>query len=81
MTQPVLTKYKQGDLPQDYVKKADRMKTINLDAEADPNEAEQINLNTTRNDFVKFINEYDKRRGKSFKKVFPELEEFYESCL
>ena len=35
MTQPVLTKYKQGDLPQDYVKKADRMKTINLDAEAD----------------------------------------------
>ena len=50
-------------------------------AEADPNEAEQINLNTTRNDFVKFINEYDRRRGKSFKKVFPELEEFYESCL
>ena len=37
MTQPVLTKYKQGDLPQDYVKKADRMKTIDLDVEADPN--------------------------------------------
>ena len=37
MTQPVLTKYKQGDLPQDYPKKADRMKTINLDVEADPN--------------------------------------------
>ena len=37
MAQPVLTKYKQGDLPQDYPKKADRMKTINLDVEADPN--------------------------------------------
>ena len=37
MPQPVLTKYKQGDLPQDYAKKVDRMKTIDLDAEADPN--------------------------------------------
>ena len=37
MPQPVLTKYKQGDLPQDYSKKVDRMKTIDLDAEADPN--------------------------------------------
>ena len=37
MAQPVLTKYKQGDLPQDYAKKVDRMKTIDLDAEADPN--------------------------------------------
>tara|TARA_R100001129_G_scaffold49950_1_gene34549 strand:+ start:323 stop:517 length:195 start_codon:yes stop_codon:yes gene_type:complete len=37
MTQPVLTKYKQGDLPQDYPKKVDRMKTIDLNAEADPN--------------------------------------------
>ena len=37
MTQPVLTKYKQGALPQDYPKKVDRMKTIDLNAEADPN--------------------------------------------
>ncbi len=37
MTQPVLTKYKQGDLPQDYPKKVDRMKTIDLNTEADPN--------------------------------------------
>ena len=37
MAQPVLTKYKQGDLPQDYAKKVDRMKTIDLNAEADPN--------------------------------------------
>ena len=37
MAQPVLTKYKQGDLPQDYAKIVDRMKTIDLDAEADPN--------------------------------------------
>ena len=28
MTQPVLTKYKQGDLPQDYVKKASSEEVI-----------------------------------------------------
>jgi hypothetical protein len=50
-------------------------------AEADPNKSEKINLNITRTDFISYINEYDKRRNKSFKKVFPELEEFYESCL
>ena len=50
-------------------------------AESDPNEAERINLETTRNDFVKYINEYDRRRGKNFVKVFPELEEFYKSCV
>ena len=50
-------------------------------AESDPNEAEKINLKTTRNDFVKYINEYDRRRGKNFTKVFPELEEFYKSCV
>ena len=37
MTQPVLTKYIHGDLQQDYPKKVDRMKTIDLNAEADPN--------------------------------------------
>ena len=30
MPQPVLTKYKQGDLPEDYPKKVDKMKDLNL---------------------------------------------------
>ena len=58
-----------------------KLKRFKSYAESDPNEAEKINLNITRNDFVRYINEYDRRRNKSFKKVFPELEEFYESCL
>ena len=31
-----------------------------------------------RHDFGKFFKEHDKRRGTDFKKVFPELAEFYE---
>ena len=34
-----------------------------------------------RYDFGKFFKEHDKRRGTNFKKVFPELEEFYNDCL
>ena len=30
-----------------------------------------------RNNFVKFVDEHDKRRGTNFLKTFPELEEFY----
>ena len=33
-----------------------------------------------RKDFVKFIDEYDIRRGKNFLKTFPEMEDFYNSC-
>jgi hypothetical protein len=33
-----------------------------------------------RKDFVLFIDEYDKRRGKNFLKTFPEMKEFYQSC-
>jgi|TARA_R100000742_G_C4275378_1_gene95803 hypothetical protein len=36
MPQPVLTKYKQGDLAEDYPKKIDKMKDLNLNREADP---------------------------------------------
>jgi organic radical activating enzyme len=32
-----------------------------------------------RNDFVKFVDEYDKRRGTEFLRVFPEMENFYKS--
>ena len=31
-----------------------------------------------RKDFVKFVDEYDKRRGKDFCKTFPELAVWYE---
>ncbi len=33
-----------------------------------------------RRDFVLFIDEFDKRRGKDFLKTFPEMEDFYHSC-
>jgi len=33
-----------------------------------------------RRDFVLFIDEFDKRRGKNFLNTFPEMEEFYNSC-
>ena len=33
-----------------------------------------------RRDFVLFIDEYDKRRGKNFLKTFPEMEDFYKLC-
>jgi len=33
-----------------------------------------------RKDFVLFIDEYDKRRGKNFQETFPEMEDFYDLC-
>ncbi len=33
-----------------------------------------------RKDFVLFIDEFDKRRGKNFLETFPEMEDFYYSC-
>ena len=33
-----------------------------------------------RKDFVLFIDEFDKRRGKNFLETFPEMEDFYNSC-
>ena len=37
-------------------------------------------LEKQRKDFVLFIDEYDKRRGKNFLETFPEMEDFYNSC-
>ena len=37
-------------------------------------------LEKQRKDFILFINEYDKRRGKNFLETFPEMEDFYNSC-
>ena len=33
-----------------------------------------------RMDFVKFIDEYDIRRGKNFLETFPMFESFYDTC-
>ena len=33
-----------------------------------------------RKDFILFIDEYDKRRGKNFKETFPEMIDFYDMC-
>ena len=33
-----------------------------------------------RQDFVLFIDEFDKRRGKNFLETFPEMEDFYGLC-
>ena len=33
-----------------------------------------------RRDFILFIDEFDKRRGKNFLETFPEMEHFYNSC-
>ena len=37
-------------------------------------------LTKQRKDFVLFIDEYDKRRGKNFIETFPEMEDFYNLC-
>ena len=37
-------------------------------------------LKRQRSDFVKFINEKDKRRGTDFLGTFPELRGFYNEC-
>ena len=44
---------------------------------AGPNPGERLNIQQVRKDFVNYIDEYDRRRGKNFQKVFPELAEFY----
>ena len=38
-------------------------------------------LDDNRSNFVKFVDEYDKRRGTNFHSTFPELKEYYRSSL
>ena len=40
---------------------------------------QQEELDIERGNFVKFVDEHDKRRGTNFIKTFPELEEFYKT--
>tara|TARA_R110000803_G_C11961741_1_gene318808 strand:+ start:322 stop:513 length:192 start_codon:yes stop_codon:yes gene_type:complete len=62
MPQPVLTKYKQGDLPEDYPKKVDKMKDLNL-KELDPNISTQAfpnkRVNQVEASFFKMADERD----------------------
>ena len=41
---------------------------------------EHFDLDTTRKDFYKFVDEHDRRRGTDFKETFPELVDFYNMC-
>ena len=66
MPQPVLTKYKQGDLGMPYPKKKDKMKNLNLSAyggEADPEVATKDYPskpnNHVQSSFWKMANEKD----------------------
>lgn len=43
------------------------------------NEDTQDKLKNQR-DFIKFVDEHDRRRGTNFTKTFPELEDFYNKC-
>jgi hypothetical protein len=43
-------------------------------------EKDAVNVFNNRQNFYRFFNEHDRRRGTDFKKTFPELAEFYEQC-
>ena len=41
---------------------------------------EQLNIQQVRKDFISYVDEYDKRRNKNFRKTIHELEDFYNTC-
>lgn len=45
-----------------------------------PNKSEKIDSDDARIDFVRFVDEHDKRRGTEFLKTYPNLKNFYEVC-
>jgi organic radical activating enzyme len=47
---------------------------------AESNRFKDSKLIAHQSDFIKFVNEYDKRRGTNFLKTFPELTDFYNKC-
>ena len=51
------------------------MKRIYFVAKQGPDQS--FNVEQSRKDFVKFVDEHDARRGTNFLKVFPEYEQFY----
>jgi len=58
----------------------EKMKRFIDYVKAGPNQAEGINIDVSRRDFKKFVDEHDRRRGTNFKKTFPELIDFYNMC-
>lgn len=44
------------------------------------NDAEMVDIDQARRNFVKFVEEHDRRRGTDFSKTFPELMDFYHMC-
>jgi len=60
-----------------YEHEADKLKRIyTMVSNMEPNQW-TTNTNETRKDFVKFVDEHDKRRGTNFLETFPEFEGFY----
>ena len=58
-----------------YEHEADKLKRIyNIVKNTEPNEW----TNKNRKDFVKFVDEHDRRRGTNFLETFPELKDFYQ---
>ncbi|WP_339068683.1 twitch domain-containing radical SAM protein [Teredinibacter turnerae] len=45
-----------------------------------PQGDENIDLADSRKDFIRFVDEHDRRRGTSFRRTFPELNSFYDLC-
>ena len=62
-----------------YKREVDGLKRIYNVASAELNNPTFDTL-TNRRDFVKFIDEYDRRRGTNFLQIFPELTDFYHFC-
>lgn len=61
-----------------YVHEIDNLKRLlNVMRAEDPNSQENI---IARRDFYLFVNQHDKRIGKNFLEVFPDLVDFYHRC-
>lgn len=62
-----------------YEHEADKLKRIyEMAQNSVQNKNQYVDVN--RKDFIKFIDEHDKRRGTNFLETFPELTDFYNKC-
>jgi hypothetical protein len=59
-----------------YQSEADKLKRIYTMAKNSATNTNEYTF-TNREDFVKFVDEHDKRRGTNFLETFPELTNFY----
>jgi organic radical activating enzyme len=41
---------------------------------------DEMKITTNRKDFIKFVDEHDRRRGTNFLRTFPEMQDFYHFC-